>query len=794
MLSQKNQTARLSSKLCGYVLSLCLLICIYIPSPSFAQITLYEHHIEQTQGLAVLHQARIFTTSDHQQSLEQLLALKPTFTPVKVINDTLDLRLTQSSYWLQLDLDNQSTQTQWFIETSGSLSRNITLYVGELQTNNTTSPSDYQKQTILPHARFIKYALHLAPQKQYRLYFHIRDRQAPLIIDTRLYASQPFLEKIMLFYPLYSTVVGGLLTLALYNLLYFFYLRDSSFLALSILIIGFVIELGSHSGFWYYFPFTRYYFSFIGNSAAFITIAAAVYIGCNWLSLQKYLPKAAYLARTIIGICLILIPIHLYWGYGTSFAGLLALSLMIIFLVIIVIRYRQGFRFNISQQVAVALVCLAFIPTLLRGAGLIDNVPLLTDSMYFILLLALILLSLTQAEQVRIKTENAERIAATTQAKDEFLTTMSHELRTPMNAVVNAGRLLQRTPLNNTQNNYVARLNISSQHMLALINDILDLARLDSHLLQLESIPFCLKDDVLIPVEQLLQEHAHKKQLRLIIDNQSQLSTQQLLGDPTRLRQILINLLNNAIKFTEEGEIRLSIHKQIPTDNRYNEQHYHLQFVISDTGIGISPEQQEKLFKPFSQADSSISRQYGGSGLGLAICQKLVQNMGGSLTLESAVNQGSRFFFTIAFTQQQTSAALSTNTNDPIEKTSASLDNCRILLVDDDEMNRFFGRELIASLGVNIDVADSGEQALAKLRSQTFDLVFMDVSMPTMDGYETTRRIRHDLQQTHLPVIALTAHAIAGERERCLQAGMNDYLTKPFEIVQLEQAIQNTLS
>lgn len=792
MLPQKNHAALLFSKLFSYLLSVLLLIFILIPSLSFAQVlTLHNEHIAQKQGLAILHQARIFATANHQQSLEQLLALKPNFTPVNAINDTLDLRLTQSSYWLQLDLDNQSTQRLWFIEMSGSLSRNISLYLSERDTN--TALANYQKQTLLPHSRSIKYALPLTPQKQYRLYLHIRDRHAPLIIDTRLYASQAFLEKIMLFYPLYSTVVGGLLTLALYNLLYFFYLRDTSFLALSIFIFAFVIEMGNHSGFWYYFSFTQHYLRLMGNSAAFIALAAALYIGCSWLSLRQYLPKGAYFARIIMGISLVLIPIHLYLGYGTSFAGLLALALVISFLIIIVIRYRQGFRFNTSQRLALSLVLIAFIPSLLRGAGLIDNVPILTDGMYFILLLALILLSLTQAEQVRIKTEKAERIAATTQAKDEFLTTMSHELRTPMNAVVNAGRLLQRTPLNSTQHHYVTRLNTSSQHMLALINDILDLARLDSHLLHLESIPFCLKNDVLIPVEQLLQEHAHKKQLRLIIDNQSQL-TQQLLGDPTRLRQILINLLNNAIKFTEEGEIRLSIHKQIPSNDQHNKPLCHLQFIVSDTGIGISSEQQAKLFKPFSQADSSISRQYGGSGLGLAICQKLVHTMGGSLTLESAINQGSRFFFSLTFAQHAMTDTHSANTHDPVEKTSTSLDHYRILLVDDDEMNRFFGRELIASLGVHIDVADCGAQALAKLRSQRFDLVFMDVSMPTMDGYETTRRIRHDLQQTHLPVIALTAHAIAGERERCLQAGMNDYLTKPFDIVQLEQALQNTLS
>ncbi|HHC74950.1 MAG TPA: response regulator, partial [Thiothrix sp.] len=587
-----------------------------------------------------------------------------------------------------------------------------------------------------------------------------------------------------------------------YNLFYFFYLRDSSFFALSIFIFGFLIEMGNHAGLWYYFSVTRSYIGVTGHSAAFIALSAAIFIAYHWLNLQHYFPKMVLYARLMMAVSLGLIPVHLYWGFGTVFAGALALSLVLIFLLVFILRFRQGFRFNLSQNIAVFLVLLAFLPTLLRGIGLIDNVPLLSDGIFFVLLLALLLLSLTQAEQVRIKSENAERIAATTRAKDEFLTTMSHELRTPMNAVVNAGRLLQRTNLNKAQANYVARLNVSSQHMLILINDILDLARLDSHLLQLESIPFHLANDVLIPAEQLLQAQAEKKQLSLLLDDQSQLTDQPILGDPTRLRQILINLLNNALKFTEQGEVQLSIQQQTMTHSSIDPHtnHCRLTFSVRDTGIGMSAEQQTQLFKPFSQADSSISRQYGGSGLGLAICQKLVQNMGGVLALESRLHQGSCFFFTLDFPlaetvpqviapQQPSSTSKTLNpvtqmvdSEATIQHTQAleqavvhpplappiALGESLILLVDDDEMNRFFGRELLASLGVQIELADSGEQALAKLRSQAFDLVFMDVSMPKMDGYETTQRIRRDLQQTQLPIIALTAHAITGERERCL--------------------------
>lgn len=259
---------------------------------------------------------------------------------------------------------------------------------------------------------------------------------------------------------------------------------------------------------------------------------------------------------------------------------------------------------------------------------------------------------------------------------------MSHELRTPMTAVVNASQLLTLTTLSARQQEYVSRLNTSSRHMLALINDILDPARLDSQLLCVESQPFQL-DIVLAQTEQLVTGQARDKQLKLVFSNRFHLLQKQLLGDPVRLRQILLNLLNNATKFTSWGEVRLMVTPQAITNDSVT-----LLFEIRDTGIGMSAEQQQKLFQPFSQADSSTPRQYGGFGLGLAISRKLVRRMGGELQVESIPARGSRFFFNLTFLLQASTVSPAV---DPDLACQSGWSGLRILLVDDDEMNRFFG-------------------------------------------------------------------------------------------------------
>ncbi len=751
-----------------------LLLAMIIPVASFSavpELILDNQTAEMREPLHILDYAGMVEDPEGQLTIADIS--KSSFDVSGAVNGQLDFFVTQSAYWFRVEISNQSDKEEWYFTMPGSLSRHVALYVRKV------SSESFVPIDILPHSRTLQYRLDLEPKQDYELYFRVQDNQTPLVLIPRLRSSKQMLLDVMLMYPLFSFVIGGLLTLALYNLLYFLYLRDRSFLALSIFIFGFVIELGNHSGLWHYFSFFRQYLAGMGSTFGLIAVSATVSMIFNWLNTRENLPRLNTLLLGIFWTSLALIPVQLWFGYGTVLVGSIGLLLIVPLIITMYLRYRQGFHYPFMLRAAVILVMLAFIPSLLRGAGLIADVSTLTDGMYFTLLIALLMLSLTQAEQVRMKSEDAERLKAASEAKDQFLTTMSHELRTPMNAVVSAGRLLERTTLYGDQKEYVNRLNTSSDHMLELINDILDLARLDSRLLQTESIPVRL-GQVLQKINQLLSEEAKSKSLQFRLDNRFLSINKQLLGDPTRLQQVLLNLLGNAIKFTPQGQVSLTVIPEVITVDSAR-----LLFEVRDTGVGMSMEQQKKLFQPFSQMDSSTARKFGGSGLGLAISQKLVRLMGGELQVESKPGLGSCFSFSLDFILQEPEVE-----GPKSDRGYSSLpDDYRVLLVDDDEMNRFFGKKLLSLLGIDAAVAESGEEVLFLLKTQPFDLVFMDVSMPGMDGYETTRRIRQDGSYSDLVIVALTAHAIAGERERCLAAGMNDYLSKPFDLEDIERIL-----
>ncbi len=320
-----------------------------------------------------------------------------------------------------------------------------------------------------------------------------------------------------------------------------------------------------------------------------------------------------------------------------------------------------------------------------------------------------------------------------------------------------------------------------------LINKILDLGRMGSDEFSLEKNPFEL-DKTLQEIGQLLTEKAKNKQLPLYIRNHTSLSGKLLTGDAMRLKQVLLNLLHNAIKFTDKGSVTLIIEDM--TGTHLPENTVALKFRVIDTGIGIPEQQQQSVFHPFSQADNSTRRRYGGSGLGLAISHKLVNQMGGTRKLNSKPGAGSCFFFSLEFLLHADSTE-SPTTCTTLPEIRRRQNKVKALLVDDVELNRFSGSELLKMLGVDVITAESAEIALQTLKSakHVIDLVFMDVSMPEMDGYEATRQIRSEARFDNLPIIALTAHAIEGERERCLNAGMDDYLTKPFGLEQLQEKI-----
>lgn len=756
-------------------------LVIYDPQSSYDLVSHLSYICEQENQTT-------FTTSNIQ---------KKTFQPLNAHSVAFSYR--KSPCWFKFQLNNPNQHLKKLIlDIPFSLLDHIELYTFNdkqilIEKYQSGDNIDYHLRPI--HINNPAFHITLPALTTNNYYLRIQTT-SPFSLPINLYTVDDFI----LHQSNYELAIGAFYGLAIgllfYNfalwiltrersqLLYVFYLSSS--IVYFLWLHGILFRLWPHSTDWNNHGFYA--------SILLMVIAGLLFVRHYLQLVTRPLLNKSYYFFIAITTFILLIQFSLPLWLSARLAPTLSILL-------IIIAIYTGFRRWQDQLATAPLFIIAWINVLLAAVYTITmnyfgfgNITHAIYAMQIAFALQQILLSIGLAQQMntlkaaKIRYEHESHLAkAESAAKSEFLARMSHEIRTPMNAVIGVTQLLQSSDLNTEQQQQVSLLYNSSKQLLELINDILDFSRMDASKLTLSAESFDLPA-LLSECVSLFTVVAQQKSLIITYQPPANLP-QWLEGDSLRIRQILLNLLGNAIKFTAQGEVSLAI-----DIIELSDENCRLQFSIKDSGIGISSQQQALLFTAFSQADSSITRQYGGSGLGLAISQQLVELMGGSISIASELGQGATFSFILDFKRVIAPKAPSVNADSSSAQTT-KLSHLHVLVAEDSLINQVVIRSMLQRLGITHVMVSNGQDALQTMMQQhaDFDVVLMDYEMPILDGVSTVKQLRiweQQQQLRRLPVIALTAHALPHYVQLCRDAGMDDFLTKPIFLGALSTKLQ----
>ncbi len=735
---------------------------------------------------------------------------------------------TDSVYWVRFQVVNHSDpRTEWLLKSSFRFFNDIRLFVPTSEGGGFTEVRSGNlipiPQRNVPSSIFA-FKLPFASEQPQTFYLRFQN-QGMMVLPLAITSREALFVQLQGTCLFQGAFYGILLIMAAYNLVLCMMLREKSYALFVFFIFSLLLFQLLMDGYLQLcFPSIHSWLTNNGLLTAFgLTRLSSLLFVSAYLGTRQHTPRLHWCLLVLVAVqaasvlaCTIL-PVRLL----TRQSSLLSqINIVVVFAVAFIMcwkRYRPAYYFlsawllfqvgtTLSLGVRIGLLDfneftesayqIGMIPVvLLLSMGLSDRITLLKRER-----------EAAQEEALRISRENerimmeqnilleqkiSERTAelllakeaaeASDRAKSHFVANMSHEIRTPMNAILGLIYLGLRKAPAPAIRGYLNRMRTAASSLLGILNDVLDFSRIESGKLQTESVDFGLKE-VLDEVYGVSEAKAHEKGLRLSFTVDPEVPP-ALRGDPLRLKQVLLNLVGNALKFTETGRIDVSV--ALNAMQNSDTDRISLRFSVKDTGIGIGEEQIGRLFEPFTQADPSTTRKYGGSGLGLTISRELVALMGGEIRVESRQGEGSLFVFTAVFKAGSTEGAGLYSKRGPVSSNipprheqGRLFHSARVLLVDDNEVNRLIAGELLEDAGLTVDTAESGKRAVEAARRGAYDLVLMDIQMSEMDGYEATRQIR--LLPSSVPIVALTAKTMAGERERCMIAGMSDFIGKPF--------------